>query len=439
MTGIHFKAPSGEVSRTYRPSSVAAAFAAFACFVALSAAIQGDDAASTAEVDCNRPTADNKHKLRYGGKTFEQWRDQLLYDLEPQTELGAIQALAVFGENGFAEEAATEIAKVLRRKNVQVVQAACAALGGLGKPAVPALIRALENDSPEVRAAAAQALGQIGRDAAAARRALLEAARDSSRPTHSTRYANLSRASQARLRSKRVTANPTPSVQAAAYALGRIGLNDESQSRELLELFETAPDTQLSLLNGLSSHPLTPADIHFLIAATDNDHEQVRGLAASSLIYGAAEDDDVRYVIEQLIHNDTNHVRDQIVSTLAGADQLTGAAPLLVACLRSPDIHARHSNRLVMIIQRIGREGPTAAVATDALIELIDVGPNQGQAANIAAAMDALGSIGPAASRATAALTAWTESKDQQFGNGDRISSHARRALRKITAGPPRE
>lgn len=439
MTGIQVNAPLGEVSRACRPSLVVAAFATFACFVALCAAVHADDAVSTAAVDCERPTADDKHKLRYGGKTFEQWRDQLLYDLEPQTELGAIQALAVFGENGFAEEAAVEIAKVLRRKNVQVLQAACAALGGLGKPAVPALARALENDSPEVRAAAAQALGQIGPDAAAAVPALLEAARDQSPPVQKSRSAR-NTVLQARQGVKRALANANSSGQAAASALGRIGIDDEEYLRELVELFETSPQAiRLSLVGGFYGHRLKQGDIRFLIVATDDDDESLRAQAAAALVYGASDDDNVRYVIEQLIHNDTNQVRDQIVNTLMGAQQLTGAAPLLVACLRSRDIQTRFANQTPVIIQAIGREGATAAVATDALIELIDIGPNQGQAESIAAAMDALAGIGPAASKAAAALTAWTESKDLEFGNGDRVSSHARRALRKITAGQPRE
>lgn len=436
MTGIHFNAPSGEISRVFRQCLVAAGFAAWAC-LSPSATARAEDSVSTAAVDCDRPTADDKHKLRYGGKSFEQWRDQLLYDLEPQTEMGAIQALAVFGENGFAEEAAAEIAKVLRRKNVQVLQTACAALGGLGKPAVLALIEALENDSPEVRAAAAQALGQIGPDAAAAVPALLEAARDQSPRLPISRSARPA-SGQARLTTKRALANANSSGQAAASALGRIGIDDEEHLRELVELFETSPQAiRLSLVGGFYGHRLKRGDIRFLIAATDDEDESLRGQAAAALVYGAADDEDVRYVIEQMIHNDTNAVRDWITQTLAM--ESASAAPLLVAALRSRDIQTRLSNRIPSILQAIGREGPAAAIAADALIELVDVNPMDSKPENVAAAIDALGNIGPAASSATAALTAWTESKDLEFGNGDRLSSHARRALRKITAGQPRE
>lgn len=371
---------------------------------------------------------DEKHKLRYAGKTFEQWRDQLLYDLEPQTEIAAIQALAAFGENGFAEEAAAEIAKALRRKNQQVVQTACNALGGLGKPAVPYLIEALELEMPAVRSVAAQALGQVGPDAAAAVPALLEAARDESRVARM-------RATQARAKRAPANKNNNAVDQAAAHALGRIGIDDDAHLRDLIELFEdAAPNVRVALLVGFHEHRLNHRDVQFLIAATDAEDESQRARAAAALVHGACDDENVQYAIEQMIHSDTNNVRDHILNNLLNAPQLTGASPLLVACLRSPDLQQRFAPKMPAIMQAIGREGPAAAMATDALIEVVDGDPTESRAADIAAAIDALGSIGPPASKAVPAITAWTETKDLQLDDGDRLSLHAQRALRKITS-----
>ncbi len=398
--------------------------------------IAAEDALPTAAPEA-APPLDERHKLRYGGKNFEQWSEQLRYDLEPQTEMAAIQALTAFGENGFAEEAAAEIAQALVRHNPQVVQTACLALGSLGKPAVPSLIAALESTNADVRTAAANALGQIGHDASPALPALVEVARHQS-PAAQRRAANRNAMlqAQARARAKRAPAGNNASDQAAANALGHIGIDDDECLREIIELFEdAAPAVRSALVSGFYGNRLKRRDIHFLMAAADDENESLRAQAAAALVYGAPEDDNVRYFIEQMIHNDTNQVRDQIVNALVGTQPFTGAAPLLVACLRSKDIQTRLPKHVPVIIQAIGREGPAAAVAVDALVELIDVDPMEGRAENVAAAIDALGNIGPAAHKAAAALTAWSDAKDRQFGNGDRLSRHAERALRRITDG----
>lgn len=379
------------------------------------------------------PALIERQKLRYGGKTFEQWRDQLLYDLEPQTEMAAIQALTAFGENGFADEAAAEIANVLARRNPQIVQTACAALGSLGKAAVPSLMGALQSTNADVRTAAANALGQIGHDAGAALPALVEIARHQN-PAAQRRAAN--QGLILRGRANRVPATNNTSDQAAANALGRIGIGDDDHLREIIELFEdSTPAVRSALVAGFYGNRLKRGDIQFLIAASDDEDESLRAQAAAALVYGAADDENVQYVIEQMIHNDTNNVRDQIVNTLISSLQLTGAAPLLVACLGSRDIQTRFARQMPALIQAIGREGPSAVAAVDALIELIEADAMAGRADMIAAAIDALGNIGPPASKAAAALTAWTDAKDQQFGNGDRLSRHAERALRKIAQG----
>ncbi|HEX7448363.1 MAG TPA: HEAT repeat domain-containing protein [Pirellulales bacterium] len=351
--------------------------------------------------------------------------------------MAAIQALTAFGENGFADEAAAEIAKVLARRNPQIVQTACAALGSLGKAAVPSLMVALQSTNADVRTAAANALGRVGQDAGQALPALIEvASHQSIAAARRAATGNAMLQAQARARAKRAPATNNTSDQAAANALGRIGIGDDDQLREIMELFEdSTPAVRSALVAGFYGNRLKRGDIQFLIAASDDEDESLRAQAAAALVCGAADDENVKYVIEQMIHNDTNNVRDQIVNTLIDSPQLTGAAPLLVACLGSRDIQTRFARQMPALIQAIGREGPAAVAAVDALIELIDVDAMEGRADMIAAAIDALGNIGPPASKAIAALTAWTDAKDQQFGNGDRLSRHAERALRKIAQG----
>ena len=56
--------------------------------------------------------------LRYSGKDFATWAETLREDLSPESRTEAIEALAMFGRFGLAEEAAKEILAAMRDYSV---------------------------------------------------------------------------------------------------------------------------------------------------------------------------------------------------------------------------------------------------------------------------------------------------------------------------------
>jgi HEAT repeat protein len=141
---------------------------------------QGQPAASQAPAKPAVP----KQKLRYAERSFEEWKQVLATDLDPETRKKAIQALGAFGANGYGEEAVSAIVEALEPGDSQTVaQAASPALGRIGPPAVPALVRLLKHERPLVRGSAADALSRFytpakAKSALPAIPALVEATRD---------------------------------------------------------------------------------------------------------------------------------------------------------------------------------------------------------------------------------------------------------------------
>jgi HEAT repeat protein len=69
--------------------------------------------AHAADTD-NTPVQVPREKLRYDGKTFEQWRDSLLTELKPERRVEALKAMRSFGVRGYGREAASAVARVLK-------------------------------------------------------------------------------------------------------------------------------------------------------------------------------------------------------------------------------------------------------------------------------------------------------------------------------------
>jgi len=141
---------------------------------------QGQPAASDAPAKRNVP----KEKLRYAERSFDEWRQVLATDLDLETRKKAIEALGALGAGGYGEEAVSEIVEALKPGDSQTVaQAASSALGKIGPPAVPALVRLLKDERPLVRGSAADALSRFytpakAKSALPAVPALVEATRD---------------------------------------------------------------------------------------------------------------------------------------------------------------------------------------------------------------------------------------------------------------------
>src|SRR5262249_7059088 len=60
------------------------------------------------------PPKIQKEELRYNGKTFDQWRKDLLTELKPEIRIDGIKAMREFGVNGYGEEAMQVILDIMR-------------------------------------------------------------------------------------------------------------------------------------------------------------------------------------------------------------------------------------------------------------------------------------------------------------------------------------
>jgi HEAT repeat protein len=121
-----------------------------------------DSSAPKAERDGKPPAAAiDKEKLRYEGKSFEQWRELMFNDLSPETRVKAMKAMGAFGRKGYGPEAAKAILKLMGDCDLEtedddiseekVLEAAAAALVKIGPDALALLQRGLQDANGKVR------------------------------------------------------------------------------------------------------------------------------------------------------------------------------------------------------------------------------------------------------------------------------------------------
>ncbi len=109
-----------------------------------------------------------RETLRYGGKTFAEWQKELQTELKAEPRAEAMDAMAAFGANGYAKEAAETVVSLMKGYNVveaisdahdqKVLNAANRALQKIGKPAEPILVEALKSRDVNARRFAADFL-----------------------------------------------------------------------------------------------------------------------------------------------------------------------------------------------------------------------------------------------------------------------------------------
>ncbi|HEY4313143.1 MAG TPA: M56 family metallopeptidase [Pirellulales bacterium] len=107
-----------------------------------------------------KPADDARTRLRYDGRTFEDWVTQLDTDLSLQARNEAIGALAAFGQRGYGAESTKKLVELLSDEEVQPL--AIRALGKIGpaaEEAIPALEEAAKNE--ERHRDATQAIARI--------------------------------------------------------------------------------------------------------------------------------------------------------------------------------------------------------------------------------------------------------------------------------------
>jgi HEAT repeats len=129
-----------------------------------------------------------KEELRYEGKSFEDWRNLLLTELQPKRKVQALQVIIVFSQQGFATEAMTALLEMARgyepilaleeadcpifsveeanNGNDQssprsILEAASKAVKWIGPSAIPILREGLKDESRAVRLFAIITLGEL--------------------------------------------------------------------------------------------------------------------------------------------------------------------------------------------------------------------------------------------------------------------------------------
>jgi len=138
------------------------------------------------EKPAEKPRRPPREALRYGGKSFEEWRNLLLTELKPESRVEAIKAMSSFGANGYAREAAAAVAELLRgydpgptfidRGDAQVVEAAEIAFSKIGADAGPALVEELAKGNRRSRLHALNMLPRLRIDPKEALPAIIKTA-----------------------------------------------------------------------------------------------------------------------------------------------------------------------------------------------------------------------------------------------------------------------
>lgn len=393
-----------------------------------------DDAASAATNQAGRP----RETLRYAGRTFDDWRDQLVNDLEGQTRFKAMPAVVAFGRQGYAEEAAAALGEALDSDDDTVVTNAANHLVMLGEPAVQPLVAALKRERPNDRADVVRmhcifSLGRLGPRAADAADVLREFAEHG------------------------------PARVAALEALANVASGDAA----FLPLFKRLLDdsdeyVRRAAVAGVAGGLLQqdPETVTLLVHLADDADPAVRRNAALALTMHGPPGKPVVEALQRLLRDDDQNVSFIVLNNLVwGGNRPGTVVPVLVDALTAPELldkivgaNGKGSRPSIgEMIDVLGRAGDQVALAVPILIDVVeDRMPELGPDA-VAHAIDALGKLGPAAQDAAAALerrvaavapaaspqqvVVYAPAPNNQEAS---LRSHARRALRKITAGAGR-
>jgi HEAT repeat protein len=366
----------------------------------------------------------SRERLRFASRSFDEWRDQLLDDLDPNTCIQAISPLIAFGKKGYADEAVAALAVVLRDDRQEVADAASNALAQLGKPAVAVLIDGLSDDRPHVRAASARELRPLGAAASPATDALVKLLSDD--------------VEHVRLQ--------------AAQSLPAVA----GQNAAITPIFERlASSNEVSVrrafINGLATNP--PQDgllLRLLIRAAGDDDMQVRWLVAQSLSQ-CPPNDDVIEALKRLLRDNQQQVwNTTLLGLIDGNNAQNNAAtkaivladalssPQGLALLRQAGSWANGDNAQVVRVFANAREQSDLIVR--AMTEIVDGNVEGWQPPDVLYAIDALGRLGPAAKRAVPSLERWVFGDKRFQGqfvfppSGETVEKLASRVLRKIAA-----
>jgi beta-lactamase regulating signal transducer with metallopeptidase domain/HEAT repeat protein len=346
------------------------------------------------------PPSVKRESLRYGGKSFDQWRTELATELKPQVRVEGMKALSAFGANGYGQEATEAILDIMRGYEPQrlledwvfnleqfrsqdekaraaipddarVVIAGLEAVVKIGSDAAPALAAGLRGGNRNARRFAAVALRQLGKDAKAAVPGLL----------------NVLKGGDTYLQMHALTT-------IAAVDPGAKGLVPFLADSLKKDRPEGLRSLCLRVLSDLGHNP--KADRKALLR--DAVPALLLVLKEEGFGYGA------------------------ITALSEIQPEAKAVVPALAVALKNPDERIQSA-----AIEMLQRYGPEAKDATPALIELLKTKKSRIQPYVL---IDTLGGIGPAAKEAIPALNAIL--RDSAFEEGTRAA--AARALKKIEA-----
>jgi HEAT repeat protein len=350
----------------------------------------------------------DREKLRYAGRGFDDWRDQLLNDLDPKTCMQAMAPMAAFGRRGYEEEAIAALARMLRDERLDVAMEASQTLGQISPKAVTALVDGLADGRPQVRMRAAQTLGRLGSAARPATDALVKLLDDQQ---------DMVRA-------------------AVTQSLLMVAADDDSLYPTYQRL--AGSDDVLvrrALADGLKANPPRGGLLlRLLIQAVDDEDMTVRSTAGPTLAQCGPPDRPVINALKRVLGDRDPRNWQTTLAALGNPGNTATKAVVLADVLTSPDDFGHLRGQMTRVINLLGGARDEAEIAVPPLIALVE-GKVAGldDPVSVAAAIDALGRIGPAAKRAVPALEHWIFDEQQvAIGNGDSLEKHARLALRKI-------
>lgn len=393
--------------------------AAVMCFGFLLAVLQPFISASTSAVEA--PTAERNHNagavdappgdrrrenLRYARRSFEEWRDQLLNDLDAKTCIEAVEPMAAFGKRGYAAEATAALAEVLRSDRVEESEAAAGALARIGSEALPALIHALADERPHVRFACTQAIESLGVEGKPAAQALVK------------------------LLSDQELVPRAGAVRALAAVAG-----DEMELWPTFERLAASRESQIriALAAGLNSHP--PQGRWWLrpfLRWADDPNSGIRAAAGGMLAQHGPPEQAVIGAVERLLRDDDRNVSRSTAAALAQRSNPRLLAAVFTDAFKSRDLWApfRQQGQLAPAIVRLASFPEQAEVTAPLLAKFVESGEFQQQEA--LAAIDGLGVLGPAAKIAFPALKRIIQNADMP--DNAPLKKHAQRSLDRILA-----
>ncbi len=298
----------------------------------------------------------------YGGKYFEEWRDVLLRDVEPDTRVKALTAVGAFAANGYPEEAAAAIGEALKNddrtlKGGKVQEAACAALERCGAAGVPVLAGQLQSESLESRVNAVNALANLAASTDATVPTLVAAAKDSA-----------------------VVPRRIAIRALATHRLTTAGVDDV-----LKAVLRDDESVRLSMVQGLSNSKAADDEIVELISRLlTDDNATVRAIAAAVFAARAPATLENARALQSAVLDGGSQARKSFVEQLReqqrrGGIRLELTVPILTALLKSEDSYRDlrgyeivFAEMIFEMIDKMPQDNAAAQAAIPVLIKAVE-------------------------------------------------------------------